>query len=124
MMQFFSRNDCSGRTMLSHHPGVHLIYSFPQTNVRDKDRHLEYELQVAAGGFQYLTDVLEHLFGLLFNLGLGVLSRLMPQMQVFFVGMPLSIMVGFLILLLVIGAMMMTFLDSVETVLRVLAPRS
>jgi len=63
-------------------------------------------------------------FGLLFNLGLGVLARLMPQMQVFFVGMPLSIMVGFLILLLVVGAMMMTFLDSVESVLRVLAPRS
>ena len=50
-------------------------------------------------------------FGLLFNLGLGVLSRLMPQMQVFFVGMPLSILVGFLILMLVVGAMMMTFLD-------------
>ena len=33
-------------------------------------------------------------FGLLFNLGLGVLSRLMPQMQVFFVGMPLSILLG------------------------------
>ena len=48
------------------------------------------------------------MFGLLFNLGLGVLSRLMPQMQVFFVGMPLSILVGFLILLLVLGAMMMT----------------
>src|SRR5205814_1722465 len=39
-------------------------------------------------------------FGLLFNLGLGILSRLMPQMQVFFIGMPLSILVGFLILLL------------------------
>ena len=63
-------------------------------------------------------------FGLLFNLGLGVLSRLMPQMQVFFVGMPLSILVGFLILLLVLGAMMMTFLDYVEGVLRVLAPSS
>ena len=33
-------------------------------------------------------------FGLLFNLGLGVLSRLMPQMQVFFVGLPLSILIG------------------------------
>ena len=47
-------------------------------------------------------------FGLLFNLGLGVLSRLMPQMQVFFVGIPLSILLGFLILLLVVGAMMAT----------------
>ena len=63
-------------------------------------------------------------FGLLFNLGLGVLSRLMPQMQVFFVGMPLSIMVGFLILVLVLGAMMTTFLGSVEDVLHLLAPLS
>jgi flagellar biosynthesis protein FliR len=63
-------------------------------------------------------------FGLLFNLGLGVLSRLMPQMQVFFVGIPLSILVGFLILLLVVGAMMAVFLGSVETVLKALAPHS
>lgn len=63
-------------------------------------------------------------FGLLFNLGLGVLSRLMPQMQVFFVGMPLSILVGFLILFLVIGAIMTTFLSYTEGVLRILAPNS
>ena len=37
-------------------------------------------------------------FGLVFNIGLGVLARLMPQMQVYFVGVPLSILVGFLIL--------------------------
>jgi flagellar biosynthesis protein FliR len=61
-------------------------------------------------------------FGLLFNLGLGILARLMPQMQVFFVGMPLSILAGFLILVLVLGAMMMTFLDYVEGVLHVMAP--
>jgi flagellar biosynthetic protein FliR len=63
-------------------------------------------------------------FGLLFNLGLGVLARLMPQMQVFFVGVPLSIMLGFLILLAVIGAMMGTFLDYFADVLRQLAPYS
>ena len=63
-------------------------------------------------------------FGLLFNLGLGVLSRLMPQMQVFFVGMPLAILLGFLILVLVVGAMMMTFLDYVEGVLHILAPNT
>jgi flagellar biosynthetic protein FliR len=61
-------------------------------------------------------------FGLLFNLGLGVLSRLMPQMQVFFVGVPLSILLGFLILMLAVGAMMGVFLDSVESVLSALAP--
>jgi flagellar biosynthetic protein FliR len=50
-------------------------------------------------------------FGLVFNIGLGVLARLMPQMQVYFVGVPLSIFAGFLILALVIAAMMGTFLD-------------
>jgi flagellar biosynthetic protein FliR len=63
-------------------------------------------------------------FGLLFNLGLGILSRLMPQMQVFFVGMPLSILLGFLILLLVVSAMMGTFLDFLGGVLREMAPYS
>jgi len=63
-------------------------------------------------------------FGLLFNLGLGVLARLMPQMQVFFVGVPLSILIGFVMLLAVIGAMMGTFLDYFADVLRQLAPYS
>jgi flagellar biosynthetic protein FliR len=62
------------------------------------------------------------IFGLLFNLGLGVLSRLMPQMQVFFIGLPLSILLGLLILILVLGALMTVFLGSMESVLRQLAP--
>src|SRR5690606_29183058 len=35
------------------------------------------------------------IFGLIFNLGLGLLARMMPQMQVYFVGVPLSILAGF-----------------------------
>jgi flagellar biosynthetic protein FliR len=50
-------------------------------------------------------------FGLVFNIGLGVLARLMPQMQVYFVGVPLSILAGFLIFAFVVTAMMGTFLD-------------
>jgi len=50
-------------------------------------------------------------FGLVFNIGLGVLARLMPQMQVYFVGVPLSIFAGFLIFAFVLTAMMGTFLD-------------
>jgi len=63
-------------------------------------------------------------FGLLFNLGLGVLSRLMPQMQVYFIGIPLSILVGLIALFLVVGAMMGTFLGYLEGVLRELAPHA
>lgn len=56
-------------------------------------------------------------FGLIFNLGLGVLARLMPQMQVFFVAVPLSILIGFLILAVVIATMMGTFLDYFSSVM-------
>ena len=63
-------------------------------------------------------------FGLLFNLGLGVLSRLMPQMQVFFIGLPLTIMIGLLLLVLVIGAMMGLFVGYIEHVLGDLAPHA
>jgi len=63
-------------------------------------------------------------FGLVFNVALGVLSRLMPQMQVYFVAVPLSIMIGFLILFIVVGAMMASFLTYVGGVLRLLAPYS
>lgn len=61
-------------------------------------------------------------FGLVFNIGLGVLARLMPQMQVYFVGVPLSIMVGFLIFAVVLAAMMNTYFDYFNGVMRQLAP--
>ena len=63
-------------------------------------------------------------FGLVFNIGLGVLARLMPQMQVYFVGVPLSILAGFLIFALVLAAMMGTFLDYFVGVMHDLIPLS
>src|SRR6202011_1424797 len=61
-------------------------------------------------------------FGLVFNVGLAVLARLMPQMQVYFVGVPLAIFAGFLIFALVITAMMGTFLDYFIGVMHELIP--
>src|SRR5438105_2037035 len=55
-------------------------------------------------------------------IGIGVLARLMPQMQVYFVGVPLSIMAGFLVLAVVIAAMMGTFLDYFIGVMHDLMP--
>ena len=71
-------------------------------------------------GLQLSAPVL--VFGLVFNIGLGVLARLMPQMQVYFVGVPLSIMVGFLIFAVVLAAMMNTYFDYFNGVMRQLAP--
>ena len=64
------------------------------------------------------------MFGLLFNLGLGVLSRLMPQMQVFFVALPASIMFGLLFFVLMLGSMMGLFLDYAGGVMHELAPHA
>jgi flagellar biosynthetic protein FliR len=61
-------------------------------------------------------------FGLVFNIGLGVLARLMPQMQVYFVGAPLSLFAGFLIFALVLVAMMGTFLNYFNGVMHDLTP--
>ncbi len=57
-------------------------------------------------------------FGLLFNLGLGVLARLMPQMQVFFLAIPASILGGMLVFLAAIGVMMGVFLEDLGAFLR------
>src|SRR6201985_400372 len=62
------------------------------------------------------------IFGLVFNIGLGVLARLIPQMQVYFVGAPLSILAGFLILAIVLAAMMGTFLDYFIRVMHDMMP--
>src|SRR5262249_5384331 len=61
-------------------------------------------------------------FGLVFNVGLGLLAPMMPQMQVYFVAMPLSIIAGFLIFAVVLVTMMGTFLDYFGGVMRQLSP--
>ncbi len=63
-------------------------------------------------------------FGLLFNVGLGVLARLMPQLQVFFLGLPISIMLGYIILLSLVGVLMAGFLTYLGSVLGEFTARS
>jgi flagellar biosynthetic protein FliR len=53
--------------------------------------------------------------GLIFRLGLGVLSRLAPSIQVFFIAMPLNILGGFVILTLGLSAGMLVWLDRMQT---------
>ena len=52
--------------------------------------------------------------GLLFYLGLGLLGRLMPTMQVFFVALPLQIALGFWVVMLGLSAMLLGFFDYFE----------
>jgi flagellar biosynthetic protein FliR len=50
----------------------------------------------------------------IFFLGLGILARLMPQMQVFFVSQPVQILLGLVIFAGIMFAAMSVFLGSFE----------
>ena len=52
--------------------------------------------------------------GLVFNVGVGILSRLMPQFQVFLVLLPANIMIGFFFMFALIGTMMMWYIEHLR----------
>ncbi len=56
-------------------------------------------------------------YGLLFNIGLGLLARLMPQIQVFFIAMPLNILLAFAIFLSIFSAAMFWFIQYLDEAL-------
>lgn len=59
-------------------------------------------------------------FGLIFNLGMGILSRLMPALQVYFMAMPASIGVGLILFALLLTMMMGWYLTHFEAELATL----
>lgn len=61
-------------------------------------------------GFQIAMPLIAA--GMVFRLGLGVLSRLIPTIQVFFVIVPLQILGGFVVFALGLSAGMLVWLDS------------
>ncbi len=56
--------------------------------------------------------------GVLVYVSMGLMARLMPQMQVFFIALPLQMLISFVILALTIGASMLVFLDYFESSIR------
>ena len=53
-------------------------------------------------------------YGLVFYVGIGIISRLMPSLHIFFIAMPLNIMAGFAIMMLVMSAMFAWFTGYFE----------
>lgn len=60
-------------------------------------------------GFQLAAPFL--VFGFAVYAGLGLLARLMPQLQVFFLAMPINLLSGFAIMFAMLGAMITLFLN-------------
>lgn len=54
-------------------------------------------------------------FGLVFYLGLGILGRLMPQIQVFFMAMPANIVVGLILFAALLTLIMGWYMSYLET---------
>ncbi len=52
--------------------------------------------------------------GLVFYFGLGLLNKLMPQMQIFFIAMPVNIAVGMFLLMALIATLLMFYLDHFQ----------
>lgn len=107
-----------------HHIAIAAIHEsyrlLPPGGVPEMPDILTLAVQSAARGFALAVQISAPflVFGLLFNLGLGVLARMMPQLQVFFLAVPASILGGMLVLLVVVGVMMSVFLNDLGAFLR------
>lgn len=63
-------------------------------------------------GFQLSTPFIA--FSLIFYTALGAVAKLMPQLQIFFLAMPINILIGFVILMLTISSILYIFLGRLE----------
>jgi flagellar biosynthetic protein FliR len=63
------------------------------------------------------------IFSLIFNIALGLISRLIPQVQIFMTTMPLSIILSLAVIALGLGGGLMMWLDAMETQMRVFTVR-
>lgn len=81
------------------------VGDFSEAAVRVVARSFAVAMQIAA---PFLV------VGMLFYLGLGLLARLMPQVQVFFIAIPIQIVLGFLVMAATLSAGMMWFLGSFQ----------
>jgi flagellar biosynthetic protein FliR len=61
-------------------------------------------------------------FGVIVYAAAGLIARMMPQLQVFFIAMPLNILAGFVILGLSLSTMMLWFLEAFSAQAQLFAP--
>ncbi len=72
---------------------------------------------LVAGAFQLGVQLAAPfiVYAMVYYIGLGLLQRLMPQIQLFFVGLPLQILMALFVLMVTITGIMMWFLDGFES---------
>lgn len=63
-------------------------------------------------GFQLAAPFV--VYALIFNVSLGLTARMIQGFQVFFIGMPMNLFMGFFLMMLLIGSIMSLFLERFE----------
>ncbi|HWV21736.1 MAG TPA: flagellar biosynthetic protein FliR [Devosia sp.] len=103
-----------------HHMALAAIYESyevfsPAMPIMSEDA-MQLALKTVAGAFSVGVQMSAPfiVFGLVFNLGAGILSRLMPQLQVYFILMPANILAGLLLFALLLMMMMGWYLSAFE----------
>jgi flagellar biosynthesis protein FliR len=109
-----------------HHVAIAAIYNsyriLPPGGMPDSGDAMMLALKAASQGFLLGVQISAPfiVFGMLFNFGLGILSRMMPQLQVFFLAIPATVLIGMAIMMAVIGVMMGVFLEGLGSFLKLM----
>ncbi len=104
-----------------HHVALAAIHDsymlFSPTDPLMFDDAAQYALRTVVGAFNVGVQMSAPfiVFGLIFYLGAGILGRLMPQLQVFFVLMPASVGVGLVLFALLLMMMMGLYVMHFES---------
>ncbi len=86
---------------------------FPVGNLYPAEDFMQVAIRTLANAFRIGLQLAAPfiVFGLVFYLGVGILSRLIPQVQVFFVAMPANIFFGFILFMMLLSTLMLWYLD-------------
>jgi flagellar biosynthetic protein FliR len=102
----------------------HSFTLFPPGKLPSTGDFLKLAIDTVSGlfatGLQMAAPFL--VFGLIVYAAAGVISRMMPQLQVFFLAMPLNILAGFVILGLSLSTMMFWFLEAFASHAKLFVP--
>lgn len=103
-----------------HHMALAAIYDsyvvFAPTDPVMLEDAMQLAIRTVAGAFTVGVQMSAPfiVFGLVFNLGAGILARLMPQLQVYFILMPANIIVGLLLFAILLVMMMGWYITAFE----------
>ncbi len=103
-----------------HHVALAATYDsyaiFPLETPLMFDDAAQLAIRTVAGAFSVGVQMAAPfiVFGLVFNLGAGILARLMPALQVFFLLMPANIILGLVLFAVLLAMMMGWYLSSFE----------